>query len=371
MIGLLISGYFLARGILNIPAGILGDRKGQKKVMGYGLLLVATSSVLAGLAFNYWVLLAVRVVEGIGSAFYVTSSLALLAKAVPSEKRGQYMSYYVAALLAGAVSGPAAGGYIALYLGLRAPFFFYALAATIALVLMKAFLPVETRKIVEEPFSPRDVSRVLRNRSFLLVNLATISAFFVRGGINLVIFPVWSAARFGFNPGIVGVLLTVAALSSIGTMFPSGHMADRYGRKVPFMLSLLSTAVVLPFIFYADSFSSLTLMMVLYGLALGLHGPMAAWAADLAPPESMGTTMGVYRTLGDMGWVLGPLVLTYVAEATGPIESSVWPFLAASIWTGFFGLLLLPAKDPASRAGRRAEVLADGKGQPPPYRGST
>lgn len=362
MIGLLISGYFLARAVFDIPAGVMGDRKGQKRVMGYGLLLIATSSVLAGLAFNYWLLLAVRVAEGVGSAMYVTSSLALLAKVAPQQKRGQYMSYYVAALLAGAVSGPAAGGYIAIYLGLRAPFFFYALVGTIALVLMKAFLPVEVSRGERMSVSVKDVGRVLRNPSFLLVNLATMSAFFVRGGVNLVIFPLWSAARFGFDPGIIGLLLTVAALSSIVTMFPSGHLADRYGRKVPFMSSLLLTAAVLPFIFYSDSFSTLTVMMVMFGLAIGLHGPMAAWAADLAPPDSMGMTMGLYRTLGDMGWVLGPLVLSYVSETTGPIATNVRPFLVASVWAAFFGLLLIPAKDPASGAGRKVPVLPDGKG---------
>ncbi len=362
MVGMLISGYALARVLLDLPAGVMGDRKGHKRIMGYGLVLIATSSTLAGLAFNYWVLLAVRVAEGIGSAFYVTSSVALLAKVVPPSKRGQYMSYYVSALLLGGISGPAAGGYIALYLGLRAPFFFYALAATVALALLLLFLPDEVPKGASESVSLAEVGRIFRNPSFLLVNLATLSAFFVRGGINGVIFPLWSAGKFGFDTGIIGLLLTVAAIASLGTMFPSGHLADRYGRKIPFMTSLLSTAVVLPFIFFSTSFASLAVMMVFYGLAIGMHGPMAAWAADLVPGERMGTAMGVYRTVGDMGWVLGPLILSFVARSTGPIEGNLWPFLVASIWLTAFGLLLIPAKDPASRRGRASPVAADGKG---------
>ncbi len=362
MVGFLISGYALARVALDLPAGIMGDRRGHKKVMGYGLLLIASSSVLAGLAFNYWVLLAVRVAEGMGSALYVTSSTALLAKVVPASKRGQYMSYYVAALLLGGVSGPAAGGYIALHFGLRAPFFFYAAVAAVALLLMRLFLPEERPNGSQESISLHEVSRILRNPSFLLVNLATLSAFFVRGGINGVIFPLWAEAKFGFDTGVIGLLLTVAALASMGTMFPSGHLADRYGRKLPFIASLLVTAVVLPFIFYSGTFLTLTATMVFYGLAIGMHGPMAAWAADLAPKESMGTAMGVYRMVGDMGWVLGPLVLSYIAENTGPVANNLWPFLAASVWVATFGLLLIPAKDPVSRTGRAAPVLADGRG---------
>ncbi len=294
MVGLLISGYALARVALDLPADIMGYRKGQKKVMGYGLLLIATSSVLAGLAFNYWVLLAVRVAEGIGSALYVTSSTTLLAKVVPQSKRGRYMSCYMAALLLGGISGPAAGGYVAFYWGLQAPFFFYALATGIALVLMHLFLPSDVPGGNRESISLGEVGRILRNPSFLLVNLGTLSAFFVRGGINGVIFPLWAAGKFGFNTAMMGLLLTFAAIASLGTMVPSGAFTNRYRRKIPFVSSLLLTALVLPFIFNSDGLPSLTMMMVFYGLTIGMHGPMAAWAADLAPKESMGTAIGVY-----------------------------------------------------------------------------
>lgn len=362
MVGLLISGYALARALLDLPAGIMGDRRGQKRMMGYGLLLIAGSSVLAGLAFNYWVLLAVRVAEGAGSAFYVTSSTALLAKVVPTERRGRYMSYYVAALLMGGISGPAVGGYIALVWGLRAPFFFYAMAAGSGLVLMLLFLPGREPVPRGEGVSLNEVGRLFRNPSFILVNLATLSAFFVRGGFNGVIFPLWSEAKFGFNTAIIGLFLTFAAVASLGTMLPSGHLADRYGRKIPFMASLLLTALVLPFVFATETFPALATMMVFYGLAIGLHGPMAAWAADLAPSESMGTAMGVYRMVGDFGWVLGPVVLTLVARSTGPIAGNIWPFLVASVWLATFGLMLIPARDPASRSGRPAPVIANGRG---------
>ncbi len=360
MVSLLISGYALARALVDLPAGILGDRRGQKRVMGYGLILIAASSLLAGLAFNYWVLLAVRVVEGVGSAFYVTSSTALLAKSVPTEKRGRYMSYYVAALLMGGISGPAVGGYVAFVWGLSAPFFFYALAAGTGLVLMVLFLPAAQPMPTGHSVSLGEVGRIMRNPSFLLVNLATLSAFFVRGGFNGVIFPLWSEGKFGFNTAVIGLLLTFAAIASLGTMVPSGHIADRYGRKLPFMASLLLTALVLPLVFFSDSFSTLTMMMVFYGLAIGLHGPMAAWAADLAPPESMGTAIGVYRMIADFGWVLGPLVLASVAQATGPIANNIAPFLVAAIWLTSFGLLLIPAKDPAARAGRSPPAMPEG-----------
>ncbi|MDX1534361.1 MAG: MFS transporter, partial [Thermoplasmata archaeon] len=168
MVGLLISGFALARVFVNIPAGVWGDRTGHRRVMSLGLLVIAVSSVLAGLAFNYWILLAVRVAEGAGSALYVTSSMALLVRSSPKERRGEYMSYYVAALITGAVTGPAVGGFLAVTFGLAAPFFFYALAALVALVLIRVFLREAPRTEAQEGIGGADVKRLLRSPSFLL-----------------------------------------------------------------------------------------------------------------------------------------------------------------------------------------------------------
>ncbi|MFQ5986292.1 MAG: MFS transporter [Thermoplasmata archaeon] len=360
MVGLLISAFALARVFVNIPAGLWGDRVGHRRVMSYGLLIIAVSSFLAGLAFNYWVLLAVRVAEGVGSALYVTTSMAVLVRSAPEERRGEYMSYYVAALIAGAVSGPAVGGYLAVAFGLAAPFFFYALAAFVALVLVRAFLRESIGERPQMAVGMRDVMRLIRNPSFVLVTLGALSAFLLRGGFNATLFPLWAKARFGLDPAFIGLILTLVAVAGLVTMLASGRVADRIGRKGPLMASLLLSGLVLPFIFFSPSLSVLSLTMVLYGLALGFHGPIAAWAADLAPEAGMGTAMGVYRSIADLGWVVGPLLLGYLAEAFGPLETNLWPFVVAAVWVALFGLLLIPARDPVAQGRAKAPVLGNG-----------
>lgn len=363
MVGIVVAAYAGARVAFDIPAGVLGDRHGQKRIMSYGLVAIAVSSVFAGFAINYWMLVAVRITEGVGSAMYVTSSTALLVHAAPDEKRGQYMSYYVSALLLGAVLGPAIGGYLAFLYGLAAPFFFYALVAAVGFVLLQFFLRDAPEERSGTPVSTRDIVRLLRNPSFVLVNLGVLAAFFVRGGFNNTLFPIWAQAKFGVTTAVIGALLTLAAFTALSTMLPSGRLADRYGRKGPFVTGLLVSAVALPFVFFSDSLVGLTVTMGLYGAALGFHGPLAAWAADLAPKDRLGTAMGVYRTIGDLGWLLGPLVLTGVSDLTGPLGTNPlnpWPVVVASVWLAVFGLLLLPARDPVAK--RRVEVPVMGDG---------
>ncbi len=178
--------------------------------------------------------------------------------------------------------------------------------------------------------------------------------------------------RVGLDPAFIGLLLTIAAGSGLLTMLASGQIADRVGRKGLLMASLLLTGLILHFVFFAPhGRPPLSLTMVLYGLAIGFHGPIAAWAADLAQEGGVGTALGVYRRVADLGWVAGPLLLGYLGEAFARLESNIWPFAAASIWVVFFGLLLFPARDPVGQGRAAAPVPANGGSQGSGGGGST
>src|SRR3972149_5073083 len=97
--GVLVGALPTARVLLDLPSGALGDRFGRRRMMIVGLGIIALTSAAAVPPCDYAVLLSVRFAEGVGSAFYVTSSLAALAKRVPPERRGRYMGLYVKGLL--------------------------------------------------------------------------------------------------------------------------------------------------------------------------------------------------------------------------------------------------------------------------------
>jgi len=75
MTGWAISSFAMARVVTDLPAGMLSEKSGRKKVMITGLATIAFSSVVAGLAPTYFVLILARALSGLGSALYVTSSL--------------------------------------------------------------------------------------------------------------------------------------------------------------------------------------------------------------------------------------------------------------------------------------------------------
>lgn len=365
LVGVLVGALPGIRVLFDLPSGSFGDRFGNRFMMRCGLAIIATTSLLAYLSFDYWTLLVVRATEGLGSAFYVTSSLATLARHAPVDRRGRYMGIYVNALLIGQVIGPVIGGFVVLTWGLKAPFGVYSVLALTGFVLITA--GIEPNQRSEGPRARVDLAAVrslLRDPSYVIVNIGVMGTFFLRAGLITTVIPLfiaynWPNVDEKLAATLTGVLLTTNALASLFTLYPSGWLADRVGRKIPFVTALVLAGIVSPFLFFARDLGSAIPIMFVYGLALGLTGPLAAWATDLTPPEIMGTSMGLYRTLGDLGFFLGPFLLATVLHVTMVDERvTITPFLVASGWVIVSGLLMLFARDPAAERMRAVTAAA-------------
>ncbi|MEM4729779.1 MAG: MFS transporter [Thermoplasmata archaeon] len=346
-VSLLISAFAVARLSLDIPAGLLGSRYHPKSLMLFGLALISASSVVCALAPNYLILLAGRILEGAGSAFYTTMSTTLLAMSVPEESRGRYMSVFTAMLLLGGITGPGVGGLTAAAFGLRAPFLLYALVTAVGFLLV--LLLVERTEVprAREALALADIRNVIGDRSVLLVNLATFSLFFTRAGVTSTLVPLFAYKNLGMSEAALGGVLTLTALATFTTMTPSGTYTDRHGRKPSMMACLLLTALLGAMIPFTRGVGSFALVMLGYGLTLGLSGPMAAWMTDLVPRERLPAAMGFFRTFNDAGFVAGPLVLGTAAELSDGPRISPLPFLMAAVYLTLVAILLTRARDPA------------------------
>jgi DHA1 family multidrug resistance protein-like MFS transporter len=359
LVGWAVAAFAAARMVMDIPAGVLADRFGRKRNMIFGLILVVLSSIAGGTAESYSWLIFARVAEGLGSAFYVTSATTWVAQVSAGEYRGRYMSLYSGLLFAGAAFGPTIGGYAAEHFNsLRAPFFAYALFAFIGLMATLPLKePVDTAQAARAKVSVRDVPSVLLNGPFMLVNLSVLALFFLRSGVRSTLVPLYASHNLGLTPGRIGIVLSVAAIVTAALTFPSGWLSDKVGRKRPIMACLLLSAISVLLVPLQKSFGSLMGTMAFYGLATGLQGSIAAWPADVAPEGKLGTAMGVYREMGDLGLVLGPPTVTYIAGSISQSTVTFTPFLAPAVLCFVVGLLMMKAKDPAARRHAKEFVI--------------
>jgi DHA1 family multidrug resistance protein-like MFS transporter len=350
LVGWAVSAFALARLVMDIPAGFLADRFGRKRNMIFGLVLIILSSIAAGTASDYALLILARIVEGLGSALYVTAATTWVAQITAGESRGRYMSLYTGLIFAGTAFGPTIGGYTAAHFGLNAPFFAYAIFAFAGLIAtLRLKEPESSAQATRPKMSVKDVLSVLSNGPFMLVNCSGLALFFLRAGVRSTLVPLYASLNLGLPEERIGILLTVAALVTAACSFPSGWLSDKVGRKRPIMACLFLSGIAVLLIPSQESLAGLTGVMAFYGLATGLQGSIAAWPADVAPKGKLGTAMGVYREMGDVGMVLGPITASYVAGYTGHLGVTFTPFLAPALLCFVVGLLMIRAKDPAAR----------------------
>ena len=116
------SSFIMAAAIMLLPLGRLADLHGRKRFFFWGSIIVGVSSLASNFAPNEAVFIALRVVQGAGSAMIFSTGTAMLISAYPPHRRGMVLGINVAAVYVGLTVGPFIGGMIVEHLGWRAIF---------------------------------------------------------------------------------------------------------------------------------------------------------------------------------------------------------------------------------------------------------
>ena len=118
-----VMGYALINTALLLPFARLADMKGRVKLFNLGFAVFIAASALCGMAQTGPQLVGFRLLQGVGAAFLLSNSVALLTDAFPAQERGAALGINMMAATTGFVTGTIAGGVITQYLGWRYIFF--------------------------------------------------------------------------------------------------------------------------------------------------------------------------------------------------------------------------------------------------------
>ncbi len=371
----ILNAYNIVFAALLVPAGRLADRFGRKRVFLAGILLFVAASVACGLAPSVTWLTGARVVQAVGAAAIVPTSLALLLPEFPVARRATATALWSATGGVAAAAGPSLGGVLVVVAGWRWVFFvnlFFGLPALIpahrilrehrdehgsafpapfgvglliagvgsltlgivkssdwdeprmavtffaAAVLLAAFVlhaRNAARPVVELP--------LFRVRSFAFANLGVFVfsvAFFALLLANvLFLTEVWhySIVRAGF--ALTAGPLTATAMAPIG-----GRLCDRFGQRVVavpggifFALGtlLLATRVGTSPAYAAAFLPGISLTGVGVGLTYSAFGSAAV--AEL-PLNRFSTGSGIYTMSRQIGAAVGIALLIALLGTPGP-----------------------------------------------------
>ncbi|MDO9380254.1 MAG: MFS transporter [Nocardioidaceae bacterium] len=133
-----LNGYTLALASLILVAGNLGDRLGRRRTFLFGVVWFAVASALCGLAPTAEVLVAARVLQGVGAALLTPGSLALISATVRHEDRGAAVGAWSGLGGVAGALGPLLGGWLVDVAGWRSVFWInLPLAAVVVAVTLR------------------------------------------------------------------------------------------------------------------------------------------------------------------------------------------------------------------------------------------
>lgn len=141
-----VDGYTLTFAALLLVGGALANRYGARAVYMAGLALFVTASLLCGVAPNGGALIAARLLQGVGAALFMPSSLSLLMHAYTDDRaRIKVLGWWSAIVSGAATTGPMVGGLVVATLGWRGIFWLNIPIGLIGLVLARRCLVVSPR----------------------------------------------------------------------------------------------------------------------------------------------------------------------------------------------------------------------------------
>lgn len=346
-IGLTIAVYGLAQFLVNYPTGYLADRVGRKPTLALGGAITVVGTLLGAIAPTYEVFLAARFVAGAGAALVLTAGQIVLADIASPHNRGRVMAIYTGVFVFAVGAGSFPGGWLATNVGPAAPFVANAVLAGVVTLLALLVVP-ETRPAAVRPTArgpepdaasadlglpppdPRpepaaklslggQIRLLTAIPGFGLICLVSFSAFFARTGGLFNVIPLLAEDQIGLEPDQIGLGIGLISIVGLVLVYPSGMLVDRFGRKAVIIPSTIFSAAAMILFPFADSFTGFLVASLLWAASSGVAGAApAAYAADLAPRDRVGPALGLYHTVADLGYVVGPLSLGLLSDIASP-----------------------------------------------------
>ncbi|MBV9960443.1 MAG: DHA2 family efflux MFS transporter permease subunit, partial [Acidobacteria bacterium] len=151
-----LTSYLVANAIILPITGWLSSYFGRKRLLITCIVIFTTASALCGAATSLTMLIAARVLQGIGGGVLQPTAQAVMMESFPFEKRGQAMAVYAMGIIVAPIIGPTLGGWITDNYSWRWIFYINVPVGLISLYL--------TNRIVEDPpYMKTEQEKTLRN----------------------------------------------------------------------------------------------------------------------------------------------------------------------------------------------------------------
>ena len=353
--GRLVTAFMIGYFVTSPIFGWLGDRCSRKWLIAAGIFVWSLGTILTGFAATFALMIAFRVLVGLGEASYATISPSLISDCYAPAKRNNALTIFYVAIPVGAALGTIIGGLIAAKWGWRHAFIWAGVPGLFLAVVLLPFAELKrgqaegkTAQAANRP-SVRDIVNLIRIPDYVLVVLGYTAYTFALGA-----FAVWGPTFLHRTHGVAveqaatffGAVLVVAGL--VGTLI-GGFAATAWQKRnrAGYAWTLgLSVLVAVPLAFGAFSATSTFWSMTFLAAAMFFlflpTGPVNTLILETAPVNLRASAMAVsifaIHLFGDM-W--SPEIVGRLADAAGGnLQKAVLILPVALIVAGALWLVL-------------------------------
>lgn len=334
----IIVGIFTFSALLIRPfGGKMLDTRGRAPVFITGLAILVISLYSLAVSTTILILVAVRIVQGVGWGLSNTASGTIASDLVPKDRRGEGLGFFgLSGNLALAI-GPALGLFLVNHIEFSTLFIICGSLTLIALV-----LALNVRYVKPEPLTDVEIQEDADTASrFNFVEKRALPAsallFFITftfGGIATFL-PAYTFSE-GFQPHYIQIYFILYAVALVTTRFFAGRIYDRRGLAIVFIPGVILIIAGLTLLAILDSPIYLFAGAILYGLGFGTVQPaLQASAINTTPPRKRGMANATFFSAFDLGVGLGAITFGLVAQYAD--YSSIYWISAA---TGVLSLIL-------------------------------
>jgi MFS family permease len=340
--GFLFSAFFYGYVAMQVPAGLLGDRFGRKRVLVIGVLLVAGAALVTGLSGTLAVLVLARLLTGLAQGMYFANDRPIIAAATPPDRLALGQGVSFSGLGVGTALGVLAGGALGELMPWRLVFLVLAVLPLCSATLIGRF--------VRDPGSPRcigplarvsgaEVAAVFRLRDLWLLAIAGISPIWTQWLVGT-----WGPALFA-EVGVQELGRSALYASVLGIAAPPGLLAvgalsDRVlrrrgtPRRTVITGGIAATALLAACMGWIVQTRGPAWLLVLVMFATsfcfwGIWAPAYALTAELAPRGAMGVAFGVLNSVAFTSSLVAPYVTGWIKDWSGSFAGGC--YLAALI----------------------------------------
>jgi sugar phosphate permease len=355
-IGLMMTLFLIAYGTANVCFSPLGDVFGPRKATCSAVTLWAVAMIIGGLAGGFTVILASRLLLGLGEGIHHPMQSKYIKKWFPPQERGRANAVWnVGTSLAPAIAMPIFAWNIAVF-GWRSNFLVCVVLSLIPLYLLwfyTADSPQQHKKvnalelqIIEEGLAKEakavetassdkfwDNARVLtRNYRFWLMIVYYSAANIVFWGVFSWLPSYLKLAR-GFSWTQMGMLSSLPFIFAVLGKAGSGWLSDRVGRYAPFCLGAVLTAAACTY-FGAIVHSNIASAVLLsFGTGALLSGTPPAWTLlqGLVPSRTVSVAAGSMNGIASAVSAASPLMIGFLIGHTGTYASGLFFMVGSAL----------------------------------------